>query len=307
MLAVMYAGELCYWVWTVSTSLPPALPPQLTPVPPPSQPKPVSSQTENDTNSKHEQQSVGKEVGTKESTREEGKRTDEVSTSTLKEAVAVKDEEVMINEGKPASAVEEEKVASTRESVITMEKEEVSKQQATISNIQTKSNGSSIPDATKATITSAQDKVAVASTQDKDQASDAQVIRSSERKGDTSHQAGSDEHVSSSDGNASKKVISGGCGSKVKGEDETWVSEKSRTHVDSACPDLYKIMRWTRGEDFTSRWIAEFDALKYGLEMLSKYINAARGPLKGHGWKYAKAVELVVKLKRAAASASTAK
>lgn len=64
--------------------------------------------------------------------------------------------------------------------------------------------------------------------------------------------------------------------------------------------DLYHLMQHTCGEGSMSRWLADFDPHKCGLEMLSKYIDAARGPLKGHGWEYSRAVKLMVELKKAA-------
>ena len=62
---------------------------------------------------------------------------------------------------------------------------------------------------------------------------------------------------------------------------------------------LYNVMLHTRGQSVVDSWKKDFDSLKHGVEMLSKYINVARGPLKKHGWNYSKAVELMVKLKKA--------
>ncbi len=69
-----------------------------------------------------------------------------------------------------------------------------------------------------------------------------------------------------------------------------------------AALDLYHVMWHTCGEEGVSRWLSDFDPHKCGLEMLSKYIDAARGPLKGQGWEYSRAVKLMVQLKRAAAA-----
>ena len=68
--------------------------------------------------------------------------------------------------------------------------------------------------------------------------------------------------------------------------------------------DLYHVIIHTCEEGSVSRWLSEFDPHKCGLEMLAKYIDTARGPLKGQGWEYARAVKLLVMMKKAAASAS---
>ena len=68
--------------------------------------------------------------------------------------------------------------------------------------------------------------------------------------------------------------------------------------------DLYHVMRHTKGEEAVIHWQLDYEPLKDGVEMLSKYIAAARGPLKAHDWDYSRAVEIMVKLKKAAASGS---
>jgi len=52
------------------------------------------------------------------------------------------------------------------------------------------------------------------------------------------------------------------------------------------------------GEQFTSEWEKSFNALQFGQECLSKYIEIARGPLKEHGWKYDAAVKMTVEMKK---------
>jgi len=71
-----------------------------------------------------------------------------------------------------------------------------------------------------------------------------------------------------------------------------------RDSTEAATADLFEVMLHTRGPLRVASWRAEFDAVQLGTEMLSKYINVARGPLKKHGWNYSKAVDLVVKLKK---------
>ena len=74
---------------------------------------------------------------------------------------------------------------------------------------------------------------------------------------------------------------------------------KSSCSKDTEGVTLYNVMLHTRGQSVVDSWKKDFDSLKHGVEMLSKYINVARGPLKKHGWNYSKAVELMVKLKKA--------
>ena len=74
------------------------------------------------------------------------------------------------------------------------------------------------------------------------------------------------------------------------------------SEIDPSLLDFYHVMRHTHGKEHVTRWKSEFDPIKQGQEVLSKYIGAARGPLKNHGWNYSRAVELIVKLKRAEAA-----
>ena len=62
---------------------------------------------------------------------------------------------------------------------------------------------------------------------------------------------------------------------------------------------LYHVMLHTQGLSLVDAWKSDFNSLRHGVEMLSKYISVARGPLKDHGWNYSKAVELMVKLRKA--------
>ena len=80
--------------------------------------------------------------------------------------------------------------------------------------------------------------------------------------------------------------------------------EDTNADVRSSRPslDLYHVMRQTCGEEMVTRWVCEYNPYAHGLEVLSKYIAAARGPLKGTGWEYSRAVELMVTFKRAAAA-----
>ena len=90
---------------------------------------------------------------------------------------------------------------------------------------------------------------------------------------------------------------------KVEKSHQTVGDGKNRTIQQKPLPlsDLYHLIQRAAGEGVMSRWLTDFEPHKCGLEMLSKYIDAARGPLKGHSWEYSRAFKLVVKLKRAAA------
>jgi len=61
---------------------------------------------------------------------------------------------------------------------------------------------------------------------------------------------------------------------------------------------LWCVMEPAQGEEFVSQWRTNFDPVKLGIGFLSKYIDAARGPLKEHDWNYATAVQFIVRLKK---------
>ena len=71
------------------------------------------------------------------------------------------------------------------------------------------------------------------------------------------------------------------------------------------CPEhhseasLYSLMECLQGAEFVQKWQREFSAVQLGQDFLSKYIDVARGPLRAGGWKYDRAVQLLVKLKKA--------
>ena len=84
------------------------------------------------------------------------------------------------------------------------------------------------------------------------------------------------------------------CGAVVMPTDHHDNKESS----EAATADLFNVMLHTKGPSRVASWRAEFNAVRMGTEMLSKYINVARGPLKQHGWSYSKAVDLIIKLKK---------
>ena len=55
-----------------------------------------------------------------------------------------------------------------------------------------------------------------------------------------------------------------------------------------------------KGEDHVHKCCSEFSPTARGREILGRYIEMARGPLKEQNWSYARAVQLMVQLKRAA-------
>lgn len=68
---------------------------------------------------------------------------------------------------------------------------------------------------------------------------------------------------------------------------------------DTPVDSLYLLMRHLQGDVFVRRWRSEFNAILLAQEFLSKYLETARGALKDQGWNYDRAVQLLVKLKRA--------
>ena len=62
---------------------------------------------------------------------------------------------------------------------------------------------------------------------------------------------------------------------------------------------LYSLMEHLQGREFVHKWASEFSAVRYGQDFLGKYVDAARGPLMSQGWSYDRAVQLLVKLKKA--------
>ena len=63
---------------------------------------------------------------------------------------------------------------------------------------------------------------------------------------------------------------------------------------------LFCVMEQGCGREVVSEWNSKFDPLKRGQELLSKFIEVARGPLKPQGWKYDRAVQLLVTMKKSA-------
>ena len=62
---------------------------------------------------------------------------------------------------------------------------------------------------------------------------------------------------------------------------------------------LYSVMERCQGAEAVENWKSRFDPLKRGQELLSKFVEVARGPLKTQGWNYGRAVQLLVAMKKA--------
>ena len=62
---------------------------------------------------------------------------------------------------------------------------------------------------------------------------------------------------------------------------------------------LYSVMEHSQGAEAMMNWKSRFNPLKRGQELLSKFVEVARGPLKAQGWNYARAVQLLVAMKKA--------
>ena len=84
-------------------------------------------------------------------------------------------------------------------------------------------------------------------------------------------------------------------------------SEHSELHHVSACSchgedtvrQLFCVMENCQGRVAVENWRSKFNPLKRGQELLSKFVEVARGPLKTQGWKYGRAVQLLVTMKKA--------
>lgn len=68
----------------------------------------------------------------------------------------------------------------------------------------------------------------------------------------------------------------------------------------SLLSQLFYVMEHCQGKQAVKNWQSKFDPLKRGQELLSKFVEVARGPLKAQGWKYGRAVQLLVTMKKAA-------
>lgn len=70
---------------------------------------------------------------------------------------------------------------------------------------------------------------------------------------------------------------------------------------DTVSPErqLYCVIEHCQGSEAVGNWKSRFNPLKRGQELLSKFVEVARGPLKVQGWNYGRAVQLLVVMKKA--------
>ncbi|CAI8055748.1 UPF0600 protein C5orf51 [Geodia barretti] len=66
----------------------------------------------------------------------------------------------------------------------------------------------------------------------------------------------------------------------------------------AAMPLFSSLISQLKGRDYFVQYRRDFSAVDIGQSLLKKYIKLAQGPLKSQNWNYARAVELVVQLKR---------
>ena len=70
-------------------------------------------------------------------------------------------------------------------------------------------------------------------------------------------------------------------------------------HTRTVLSQLFCVMEHCVGAKSVENWKRRFDPLQRGQELLSKFVEVARGPLKAQGWNYSRAVELLVTMKKA--------
>lgn len=63
--------------------------------------------------------------------------------------------------------------------------------------------------------------------------------------------------------------------------------------------EFSSLLKQLMGVDFVHKQWCEFSPVTTGQELLGKYIEMARGPLKHQNWSYTRAVQLAVQLRRA--------
>ena len=77
------------------------------------------------------------------------------------------------------------------------------------------------------------------------------------------------------------------------------VERRDRGMGTAAAPPLFSsLILLLKGRGYLDQYCREFSAASVGQSLLTKYIKLAQGPLKSQNWNYARAVQLVVQLKR---------
>ena len=70
----------------------------------------------------------------------------------------------------------------------------------------------------------------------------------------------------------------------------------------SVLSQLFCVMEHCVGSEAVENWRRKFNPLEKGQELLSEFVEVARGPLKAQGWNYARAVQLLVTMRKAGAA-----
>ena len=89
---------------------------------------------------------------------------------------------------------------------------------------------------------------------------------------------------------------SGSSAGHVDGSDSGPASCPGTCGYDEALP--FVLMGAMRGLDFVKEWREELNPVKLGVDYLTKYIDAARGPLKIQEWNYDRAIQLLIRMKK---------
>ena len=78
-----------------------------------------------------------------------------------------------------------------------------------------------------------------------------------------------------------------------------------RYETEAEGTSLFSLLEALQGSDFVRQWRGEFEPSGLGQDVLTRYVRAARGPLREQHWRYDRPVELLVKLKKAALAAES--
>ena len=88
-------------------------------------------------------------------------------------------------------------------------------------------------------------------------------------------------------------------------EASSGASSTTQEETDTSCvggSPLFSLLVQLMGAGYAQQQWRGFDPISLGLELLGRYIEAARGPLKEQNWSYTRAVQLSVQLRKAASS-----
>ena len=105
--------------------------------------------------------------------------------------------------------------------------------------------------------------------------------------------------------NSAGEVVSSTCvladaRSRLRSEDKSGsgTGAASGSAMSESGTSPFGLMGSMRGLDFVREWREGFNPAKLGVDYLTKYIDAARGPLKLQQWNYDRAIHLLIRLKK---------